>query len=227
MKAIFYLIGAMAVLGHASCTGEKGAGKPRLIADYFVRYLADVAELKAQASFYEGQTLQTATPKAMPGGVTFQQSAMEVKSLGGQVLRYSLQRRSTFNPPFAFGYTNDGGEKEAYTLPLNPVESFSFKGPVSRSKGFTLVFQGAPLGKEESLVLLFSDATNQAATITVQGPQAGNELTIPAGELSKLQNGPGTVYLVRKTALIEDSPTRYIIASGEYYTATMKVDLAP
>lgn len=224
MRTIFFCICAAFVLLQAGCAG--GAGKPRIIADLYVRYLADVAELKAQASFYEGDSLQTALPKTMAGGVTFQQSAMEAKILQGEVVRYSLQRRGNFNPPFQFGYTDGEGVKGEYTLAMNPIDSFSFRGEASRSKGATLLFYGAPLGEGESLVILVSDVNNQAATLEISGPKSTNDLFIPASNLASLQPGPGTVYLVRKTAKMEDTPGRHVIATGEYYTDVVRFELA-
>ncbi|MBK8703449.1 MAG: hypothetical protein IPN33_07370 [Saprospiraceae bacterium] len=224
MRTIFYCICAAAVLlGQAGCAN--GAGKPRLIADYFVRYLADVSEIKAQASFYEGDTLETAVPKVIAGGVSFQQSAMEAKSLQREVVRYLLQRRSEFIPPFTFAFTGDDGEKVTYTLPMNPIDSFSFKGPISKSKGGTLILKGEPLSAKESLVVLFSDARNQAGSVTIQGPITTQEVFIPATNLANLQTGAGMVYLVRKIVKIEDTPARYVIAAGEYYTPAIGVVL--
>lgn len=224
MRTIFYCICAAAVLlGQAGCADS--AGKPRLIADYFVRYLADVSEIKAQASFYEGDTLETAVPKAIAGGLSFQQSAMETKSLSRGVVRYLLQRRSEFIPPFTFAFTGDDGEKVTYNVPMNPVDSFSFRGPVSKSKGGTLLLKGTPLSAEESLVVLFSDARNQAGSVTIQGPITTQEVFIPATNLAHLQTGAGMVYLVRKIVKIEDTPARYVIASAEYYTPAIDVNL--
>ena len=64
----------------------------KLFADFFVRYLQDVAEMKAQASFNEGDSLTTASPKTIQGGVAFQGSGMEMRSVQNTLVRYTKIR---------------------------------------------------------------------------------------------------------------------------------------
>lgn len=196
----------------------------KLFADFFVRYLQDVAEMKAQASFNEGDSLTTASPKTIQGGVAFQGSGMEMRSVQNTLVRYTMHRRSLFNPPFNFSYQGTNGEIQSYTVPLLGIDSFYVRGDVSITKGMTLVMKGAPYTPEEGLVLLFSDSNNNAQSLSFNG-FSGNELFIPAEKLAILTPGPWKLYLVRKISKIESTPATNILGAGEFYTRTIDIDV--
>lgn len=212
-----------AILLMAGCKSDQKASS-KLFADFFVRYLQDVAEMKAQASFNEGDSLTTAMPKTIQGGVAFQGSGMEMRTVQNSLVRYTIQRRSLFNPPFNFSYQGSNGEMQSYTVPLLGIDSFYVRGDASISKGMTLVLKGAPYTPEEGLVLLFSDSNNNAQSLSFKG-FSGNELFIPAENLTILKPGTWKLYLVRKISKIESTPTSNILGAGEFYTRTIDIDV--
>lgn len=217
--------GLLLLLGLLSCGGNKRSSQPKLAVDLYVRYLADTRELIAQATFKEGDTLETAQPKAIQGGVAFQNSGMEQRTVQGQFIRYEIKRRGPFNPPFTFSYQNVQGQKESTNVNVTAIDSFYVKGQAVKTRGLTLGIRTTGFAAGETLVVLFSDKLGQSASLNFEGPFDTQELFIPGSILAALQPGALQVYLVRKSALLKDSPQSSIVAAGEYYTPAIETTL--
>lgn len=207
-----------------SCSPKDGNPTPKLTADLYVRYLADNAEFTAQATFKEGDTIETARPKAMPGGVAFQNSGMEQRSISG-IVRYEMKRRGPFNPPFIFSFNNEKGEKQHLDVALNPIDSFYVKGQAVKTAGLTLGVNASPLAAGESLVVLLSDQAGQSASLKFAGPFNTQELFVPGSTFVALQPGKLQIYLVRTSTQTKDEPRQSLVAVGEYYSATIETTL--
>lgn len=214
----------MAILIMAGCGLNNKSHAPKLSVDLYVRYLADNAEFMAQATFKEGDTIETARPKTMPGGVAFQHSGMEERDMSGLV-RYEVKRRGPFNPPFTFSFNNEKGEKDNIEVVVNPIDSFYVKGEAVKTKGLTIGLKASSISPEETLIALFSDQAGQSASLNFAGPFESGELFIPGSTLAALQPGKLQVYLVRTSTKTEDGPRRNLVAVGEYYTATIETTL--
>lgn len=204
---------------------EPAEPKPRLFGDFFVRFLAEGDGLKAQVSFYEGISLETAIPRTMPGGVIFQGSAMQPRDLQGQMIRYSISREAAYSEAFPFRFQALDGKWKEYLLSMTPVQDFFVKGDISRSRGMTLIVNGGLLRDNEKLVLLFSDDQNRASSITLDGPTANIELFLPPEKLQDLKAGPGQLYLVKKQSDLVERPEISLTSSIEYYTKTIAIDV--
>ena len=63
---------------------------PQLIAEYYVRYLESDRQIKAYATFHEGDSLSNALPKTFLGGVSFRGSGMEPRAISNQITRYTI-----------------------------------------------------------------------------------------------------------------------------------------
>jgi hypothetical protein len=200
---------------------------PHQIADYFVRYLAAERQLKAYASFFEGDSLRTATTRKIQGIVTFQGATMEKRELGKQGIRYTITRTADYDQPFRFTHQNDDGERIERAFSMPPLNDFFFEGNISRQQGATLVIKGASLGASESLVLLFTDAKSRAYTITLSGLNPENRYSLSPEQLADLPVGSNQLYLVKKKLEVRENNRQTTLVAIEYYTKTVQVEILP
>lgn len=213
-------------LATACQNGSDEQPPPHLFAELFVRYLQAEKELKATATFFEGDSIRTAAPKTMPGGVAFQGSGMEARPLPGGTVRYFLQRKGDYAAEFPFSFKNDKGPKQQYALSMTPIDTFYItEDKASKSQGMSLFARGGRLQPGESLVFLFSDARNQAFSFTLDGPSQGEEYQIPPIQLEGLQPGPHQLYLVKKKKTAERKPGLSVLADLEYYTRVAELEV--
>lgn len=210
---------AFSVSGCQPDTEPKQTG-PSTYANLFVRYIAPQGQLKATAAFREGDSLATAQPAEIPGGVTYQGQQLEPRQLPGQQIRYQLDTRTAFPSEHRFGFKAADGEMREAVLQLDPIDSFAIiSGTASLSRGMRVYIENERIEEGESIVLLFSDADNKATTITLTNPIVQDTFPVAAIRLRKLQPGPHRVYLVKKQHREIDLKGAKAIADIEYYTA--------
>lgn len=222
----FGLIFILALLSSCRNPAEE-SDTPHRIADYFVRYLAAEQQLKAYASFYEGDSLRAATPVRAAGEVTFQGLDMEKRELGEQGIRYTITRTSEYSQPFRFTHPDDSGRRTERIFEMAPLEDFSFDGDISLRQGATLLVKGAPLKNSESLVLLLTDPTDRAYSITLPGPNPENRFFISPEQLSGIPAGFNQLYIVKKKSEARESPDLTLLIGIEYYSETKQVEILP
>jgi hypothetical protein len=207
---------------------EKPAARPRLFADFFVRYLEEEGQIKAHASFAEGDSLKTALPKTFQGGVAFLGSGMQPRQLSDNSVRYVYNASTSggsFPGSFPFRFKDDEGKQQEFALRMAPVEDFSINGDISKSKGMNLTVKGELLSADESFVLLFSDEENRASTITIAGPSNSMEHYFPPENLINLRPGKGRLYLVRKKTEIREESNRRVVSNTEFYSRTIDIEV--
>ena len=201
---------------------------PQLYAELFVRYLQSERELKAVATFFEGDSLASALPKTFTGGVAFQGSGMETRPLPGGTVRYNLQRQADYAEAFPFRFTNEGGKQQEYSLAMTPLDTFFVvDGKASKTQGMVLYAKGGELQADESLVFFFSDTQNRAATFTISGPHQGEEYRISRQQLKDLSPGPHYMYLVKKKRTTEEKGKLSVLADVEFYTRLAELEVTP
>ncbi|MCB9273707.1 MAG: hypothetical protein H6564_06675 [Lewinellaceae bacterium] len=221
------LILACFVALSTACRQNKEEQKgPQLFADLYVRYLQAEEELKATATFFEGDSIETASPKILTGGASFQGSGMEPRPLPGGTVRYTLQRNGDYAASFPFRFKNNNGLQQEYSLSMAPIDTFYIHGAkASKSQGMSAYADGGQLQAGESLVFLFSDAQNQAFSFTLNGPLATTEIKVPPSQLESLKPGPYQLYLVKKKRSTEVKPGLAVLANIEFYTRTVEVEV--
>lgn len=226
-KFTFTLLLALAIIAFACRNNEPEKVKSDLYGDFFVRYLGPEQELKAYASFSQGDSVQNSVPIEMPGGVSFQGSGMEARNLQGQQIRYAYQSQTTYKAPYTFKTQTPGGQPLEHTIAMNGIGKFSIEeGVISKSKGMTLVIEQGTLEKGESIVMLFTvPATGASYTVIAAGPHPNNIHVIPATTIPALPKGKVQLYLVKKQEAIADSPLANITASAEYYSDMIEVEV--
>jgi hypothetical protein len=196
MKQLLPLFMILALL--ISCQSEKG-DQITYTANFYLRYLADGQEIKAQATFLTidsaGQQQQT----TMPGGVSFQGSGMGQRDLGNGLIRYQYENVGQFPEDFRFGCRLTPQDPWAeFSHSMIPIRRFKLDDSVQSGTGATLLLPDGPLTTEEQLVLIFNNSENQATSIEIKGPSEGNAIRLSPGQLSTLQPGLYQYYLVKK-----------------------------
>lgn len=226
-KFTFTLLLALAIITFSCRNNEPEKVKSDLHGDFFVRYLAPEQELKAYASFSQGDSVQISVPIEMAGGVTFQGSGMEARNLQGQQIRYVYETQSDYTAPYTFKTQTPGGQPLEHTIAMKGIGKFSIKeGVISKSKGMTLVIEQGSLEKGESIVMLFTvPATGASYTVIAAGPHPNDIHEIPATTIPALPKGKVQLYLVKKQEVISDTPLANITASAEYYSDMIEVEV--
>ncbi|MCO6479762.1 MAG: hypothetical protein J5I94_24205 [Phaeodactylibacter sp.] len=223
---LYIIMAATAFLG--ACRDEAPREAPKhLFGEFFVRYLQAERELKAHASFFEGDTIETAVAKAFAGGASFQDTDMEARNLPGGTIRYTFEKAGMeYADTFRFRFRDDFGQRQEILAAMAPIDTFTIRdGRASRSAGMHLYARGGKLGRGESMVLLFNDENNKAATIMLTGPSAGEEYRIPAAKVETLSPGKNTLYLVKKKRVVERGDSLSTLADIEFYTNTIEVEV--
>jgi hypothetical protein len=197
----------------------------KLFIDFFVRYLAEDSQLKAQASFSTGISPDESRPKQIAGGVSFQSSGMVERNLLSKVIRYELERESEYIGDFPFQFKADDGKQRAYNLTMTPINDFFLKGDISISKGMTLVVNGGLIKANEQLVLLFSDDESRAYSITLTGPAKTIEFTLSPEQTAPLRPGPGQLYLVKRQDNQQENEEISLVSSIEFYTPAIDIEV--
>lgn len=206
-------------------TPQKPKPKEKLFIDFFVRYLTDESQLKAQASFSEGISPDDSKPKRIEGGVAFQGSGMIEQNMHSKVIRYELVRPGAYTGSFPFNFKDEEGQQREYLLKMSPIEDFFIKGEISISKGMTLVVNGGLIKANEQLVLLFSDEKSRAYSITLSGPAKTIEFTLTPDQTAALRPGKGQLYLVKRQDNIEENNEISLVSSIEYYTSAIDIEV--
>lgn len=226
MKSVFATLFVCLIIFSQSCNQQENPiTQPSVFEDYFVRYLAPEQKLKAQAIFALGDSISVAVPFVPFGGVAFMSSGMEMKKINEQMIRYSSETSAEYQNVFKFRYKNPAGDFAPYEISMTPIEDFFIKSKVSKSSGLDLVINGGLLSPQESLVFLFSDQNNVAASYTLSGPTKDIEFHLPPNSLKNLTPGNGKLYLVKKIIKNESLDHRQIHAEIEYYTRDIGIEI--
>lgn len=206
-------------------SSSKEPTKKKVFARYYVKYSQNDQTYKAEASFLTGDSTVNALATEMES-VSFQGGIMKQRTQPRNDLSYIAERSGKFSAQLKFKYT-DQSESKHLDLSFNPIHSFLIKDKmVSKSKGLTLVWDGGALEEGESLLLLFSDQTNKAASTTLKGPSRKSEILLPGNFLKDLQPGKGNLFLVRKqSGEINDDLTNYKYLL-EYYTSPLAIKIS-
>jgi hypothetical protein len=203
------------------------AAPEKISTHYYIRYIADEASLKAEATFFAEDGNQKKKARQF-NGVMLGNSEMRLDEFNKEKPYYKLERSNEKLGKTTFRYINDKGHKEQDELILPLLERFTFSGNISRSKDNQLSWEGLPLGDKESLVLLFTNEQDRTVSTIVNGPTSEPSIIIDAEKTAKLHKGKNRVYIVRKNRSLEnktgaDGTPREVRALMEYYSLTVDV----
>lgn len=198
----------------------------KVFARYYVKYSQNDRLYKAYASFSLGDSSINAIATEM-AAVSFQGGNMEQKTQPRNDLSYVTERSGEYQPNLKFKYTDSEEKKHPLDLSFKSINSFLIKNKsISQSKGLTLVWDGSALEQEESLLLLFSDQENKAASTTIKGPSRTTEVNIPGNFLKELKPGKGNLFLVRKKKGEKKEGLIHYQYDLEYYTSPLEIEIS-
>jgi hypothetical protein len=201
----------------SSCTPTPSSDEPMVIGYLYTRYLQEGNQLKATASFFQGDSLATAQPISLEGGVAFQGSGMGSRNLQGEMIRYQYENQVNYPKEFVFNWKNPDGKAEEMRISMPPLDSLRINSPWSLTKGGSLELF-TPLKENEGLVFLFTDENNKASSASIAGPLAVGQIDLSSSDLSGLHSGNGFIYLVKKQLQEEKNNNRLFSYTAEYYT---------
>lgn len=187
----------------------------------YVRYLEQTRELQADMTF------RTDSTKAIDGQVFLNELPMLFKKRPKVGLQYSLTKNSTtFEQEYRFSYTEKDGSTAKLAIKLNPFDSLKVASDgISKSTGGLLTWQGPPLGSEDGLVLIFSDAKGNTFSINHNGISKGNKFQILAEHSDRLEIGPATILATRKKTTIKKENEVVKMLTIEYYSTPIKFEV--
>jgi hypothetical protein len=208
-----------------SCTPPPPADQPMVIGYLYTRYLQEGNQLKATASFFQGDSLASAQPISLEGGVAFQGSGMGSRNLRGELIRYQYENRASYPSQFVFNWKSPDGKAEEMRISMSPLDSLRIFSPWSLTKGGSLELF-TPLKKNEGLIFLFTDENNKASSASIAGPLPAGRLNLSSSDLSGLLPGAGSIYLVKKQLEEEKTSDRLFSYTAEYYTKQYPLHIA-
>ncbi|MEM1214250.1 MAG: hypothetical protein AAGJ82_01100 [Bacteroidota bacterium] len=187
-----------------------------VFADFYVRYLADAQQLRAQAKFKTGDSLAVAQPLPFPRGVAFQGSNLQEKSLAS-VLRYESSRTLAYTTPLRFTFQlPEQTEQTTIEVDMVGLDTFTIT-QASVQDGLRLEIN-TELKDSESLVLFFTNPDGEARTIIRQGPSRLKQLFIAPDALVHFVPGDYRMYIVKRQLVEEQQGELSYQAIVEYYT---------
>jgi len=204
-------------------TPDPAPQRPRMYADFFVRYLAPEQQIRGQVSFWEGLDSMNIDPTEPGGIVSFEGQKMIAKQLPGNQVRFSETHQARYEEPIAFRFRNLDDKYLQYELKMTPIRDFFVKGKISKQEGATFVINGGVMSKEESIVFLFTNERNEAQAVTFKGPSIDVEISLTPEQLAPLSLGDGRLYLVKKQHKKESHSNLELTAAVEYYTESREV----
>lgn len=215
MKHIFFSV--LTALAIGGCKAPETPKKQAFQA--YVRYLADVKQVRAEATFTEGDVAPQ--PVEMKGGVSFQGLPMKLRPIQG--ITYQTDYSSEFTPTFQFNWSPVASQPPAeYVAGMAPLTGFRFdQEPLSIHSPNTLRWQGNQVEDGEVIVFIW-ERIGDGLTVKMEVIQNlyGSEIKFPAAKLAELQPGRWKLYLVRKRLRKGDVGGVQVQAITEYYTPT-------
>ncbi len=192
MKLIFFSV--LTALAFFACKRPTPLQKRSL--DCYVRFDEAQGIALANANFQE--TGASPEPVEMPGGVFYQNVAMELLPVEGKT--YHKEYPAAFMGEHTFRWEESPGVPASFTMRMNPLKEFGFgSDTVWHNRPATLKWQGPGLEKGEALVLIW-EQQDAGKTVPMELITIGNDASIdfPAAKMAELPPGKWTVYLVRK-----------------------------
>jgi len=215
MKYIFFSI--LTALAFSFCRTPETTTKRTL--STYVRYLADVKRLRAEASYAEGAP--NPQPVEMVNGFRFQGQAMKLKAT--QNATYQLEQMAAEYPPkFTFDWSDARGTAHQFDLAMAPLIQFGFlKEPLSIHEANTFQWTGGSLENGEVFVFLWENIeTGENVKMEIFQNSVKPEIKFPAAKLAELKPGNWKLYLVRKKLTKGNVDGIDISGVTEFYSKT-------
>ncbi len=163
------------------------------------RYLANTNSWKVEASFFSADTTKPQKTIAVDGSVYFQDNKMMLKQIKGFDPKYTFQGSTPFEENHVVKLIRNNKKESTFSLAMSPIGKYGPVGNISKSKGFNLTWEGKPLTKNETLVILLTDSKGNTQTMNRLGPSKTNTIEVIPPQLKKVEPGKGTMSVVKKS----------------------------
>lgn len=210
-----------------ACSRQDTPPSPKIFEDYYVRYVHDDGQWKAQARFFEGDSLETALPKRFRTSPDFQDKKLEARQLSEEIITYSIDYNAEYSQSMTFQYQSETGEPIRVDLSMPPLPDFTIDSIISLSSGATVTWKAQPLKQEESLIFLFTDEQNRAGSVVIEGILTDSTLLLTPTQLQSLTPGHNKLYLVKKQSKAFRLNQRTVFTLIEYYGKKLEVRIVP
>ncbi len=220
MKYIFFWVLLTLTFGHCQT-----ATAPNQFLQCYVRFDAVRGQVQADATLYQSGDVGRTQPMEMPGGVLYQGSPMQILPVQG--LTYRRTYAADFVPEHSFSWVDAQGGRQKVSFPMASIARFHFgDGPLLRNKPATLRWEGGPLEKGETLVLLWENrALGQTVPMEIMRSSGNASIEFPAAKISELAAGQWILYLVRKRLAKTEAPGMSAEAILEYYSKSDTIEV--
>jgi hypothetical protein len=211
MKHIFFsIVSALAFLACSQPTPD-----PKRSLECYLRYDAPNGLLRAEATFRDATNLPIGE---VPGGISLRGAALRKPRTTH--LPYSDEYATAFTASNLLEWESPKGTKRTFPLEIAPITAFGFGSTaISRQQPAELRWEGAPLSKGESLVLMWENAaTRQALPMELYNASSEAKIEFPAAKIAELQPGTWSLYLVRKRLAKSEIGNTALSAVTEYYS---------
>lgn len=211
MKYIFFLI--LTTLALLSCHSQQNAEKRTLFC--YARYDETLKFTKAEATMQEDGNK---TSLEIPGGIRYQSMEMKLSPIYGMSYRYEYPAELVAEQ--VFDWRDASNNKQVFRLPINPVKAFSMsENTVSMSNPTKLTWEGSPLGKGETMVLMWENVKEGLTLpLEVSSSIGMPQIEIPVAKLKELSPGDWTLYLVRKKLMKDTIGGMPVNGISEFYS---------
>ncbi|MFN0174856.1 MAG: hypothetical protein ACKVU0_09440 [Saprospiraceae bacterium] len=218
MKHIFFSI--LTALAFWHCQDPIPA--PKNVLTCYVRYDAAGRNVKAEASLRDSASKNVVE---MPGGIRFQSTEMKVLPVQG--LTYSVEFPAVYTARPVFEWNTKKGEKREFKPEIPSIDSFFFATKIqSLKKSSILQWVGKPLGKGETLVFMWENASEgRTVPMEVSTTLRAPIIEIPAAKVAQIGVGDWSLYLVRKRFEKAEVANFLIESSAEFYTKAILVKI--
>ncbi len=227
LKYIFFILLIIPVLNCQPEAKVKTKEEAKhIFAKFYVRYLQAEKELKAEASFKQGDTISTARSIVLQEA-NFEKNKMEIQNLGKSYgIRYSFRKAAPYSTQYDFEFGNEQIGIHKHTVQMEPITAFYIKEEiVKKTAGINLIWEGQALSKDQELVLLFTDEQNKAFPITVSGPTPSNSIALSSEKIASLSPGKGRLMVIKKQ-LIKTKETNFTkITEMEFYSNNLDIEI--
>lgn len=205
-----------------ACQQDKQGKGPSIFGTLYVRYLQDGRQIKAEASFFKGDSSHNAAPLSILGGVSFQGSGMESRNIQNKLIRYQFENTGEYTGRFEFQAQDENGKPHKFSIGMPPVEAFSLPDTIYPGNGFKLEISPAPGPQPESLAILLTDQEGQASLVEIQ-PPISSTISVSPGQINRLKPGRYQVYLVKKQHTFIEKGRFKVNCDAEFYTSVKEV----
>lgn len=223
-KNNYFLALVLLLLLNACRLSETKEALPKQNVDLFVRYLQPEQEYKAEAILLEGDSLPLAKSVRFPEGIRFLDKTLTEVQVTENLLRYSAEFGGTYQAQAKFSFRDKHGTAQSIPLSMEALGAIELKIPTTLEGQVELnLASGGVLKQGESLVLVLTDRSGQASTVTIEGPSTSGSYSFPFISFGNPERGNGEVYLVKKQVRNEQKGKLMVHLVEELYSESLVV----